>query len=310
MTDISVKYEQLIQDLRKDFRPQREWGEGRGIFLVIGHFVVGIGAGAWLLGLVFNYDPGLVAGFLLCCVGGVAHLGFLGRPERFWRMVTQIKRAWISRGFLGLTFFLIGAVLYLPPRIHADWPWAAQSMPAEIGWWLAGAGMIILIVYMGFVYEASKGIPFWNSPLHPALYIAYAVRGGAAALLVCMAVLGAPSADSIPTILKLWIGITAVVAVLFVLELQGAATGGNEAARQSVKELLAGRMALYFYIGTLAVGLVLPLVLSTGTVAPLSLAILAAVGLLSALGDFFMKYTTIRAGVYLPLKPKHMRRSS
>jgi hypothetical protein len=31
------------------------------------------------------------------------------------------------------------------------------------------------------------------------------------------------------------------------------------------------------------------------------LAALAAVGLLSALGDFFMKYTTIRAGIYLPL---------
>ena len=36
MAEISVKYERLIQDLRRDFRPQREWGEGRGVFLVIG----------------------------------------------------------------------------------------------------------------------------------------------------------------------------------------------------------------------------------------------------------------------------------
>ena len=43
MTDISAKYEKLIQDLRQDFRPQREWGEGRGVFLVIGHFLVGSG---------------------------------------------------------------------------------------------------------------------------------------------------------------------------------------------------------------------------------------------------------------------------
>ncbi|MCC6779184.1 MAG: hypothetical protein IT537_21580, partial [Hyphomicrobiales bacterium] len=41
--------------------------------------------------------------------------------------------------------------------------------------------------------------------------------------------------------------------------------------------------------------------LVSGKLAPLSLAVLAAVGLLSALGDFFMKYTTIRAGIYLPL---------
>ena len=30
------KYEQLIDDLRQDYRPQRDGGEGRGIFLVIG----------------------------------------------------------------------------------------------------------------------------------------------------------------------------------------------------------------------------------------------------------------------------------
>ena len=38
------KYAQLIDDLRADLRPQRQWGEGRGIFLVVGHFVVGIAA--------------------------------------------------------------------------------------------------------------------------------------------------------------------------------------------------------------------------------------------------------------------------
>ena len=56
--------------------------------------------------------------------------------------------------------------------------------------------MVVLIVYMGFVYTASKGIPFWNSPLHPVLYMAYALRGGIAALLVTMALFDAPSAGA------------------------------------------------------------------------------------------------------------------
>jgi len=308
MTDIGMKYERLIQDLRQDFRPQREWGEGRGLFLVIGHFLVGVAAGAWLFGLLFGYLPGLVVGFLLAGAGGIAHLAFLGRPERFWKMARRIKTAWVARGFLGLTLFLVGAALYLPPLLLGSWPWGPASAIAWLGWLMAAAGMVVLIVYMGFVYTASKGIPFWNSPLHPVLYMAYAFRGGAAALLVAMAALGIPSQDTAERLITIWIGVTTVVIVLFALEIQGALTSGNVAARRSVREMLAGRVAVYFYGGTLVLGLLVPLVLVSGQLAPLSLAVLAAIGLFSAVGDFFMKYATIRAGVYLPLDPRPLRR--
>jgi formate-dependent nitrite reductase membrane component NrfD len=306
MTEISAKYEQLIQDLRRDFRPQREWGEGRGLFLVIGHFLVGVAAGAWLFGLIFNYTPGLIAGFILAGGGGIAHLAFLGRPERVLNMIYRVRTAWISRGFVGLTLFLVGAALYLPPLVLANWPWAADSVLGYLGWGMAAFGMVVLIVYMGFVYEASKGIPFWNSPLHPVLYMAYALRGGIAALLVTMALFDAPSAGA-PRLVTIWIAITAVVIVLFILEIQGALTGGNPAARRSVRDMLAGRMAVYFYGGTLLIGLVVPVVLLSGQIASLSVGVLAAIGLFSALGDFFMKYTTIRAGIYLPLWPRQAR---
>jgi sulfite dehydrogenase (quinone) subunit SoeC len=306
MTEISAKYEQLIQDLRRDFRPQREWGEGRGLFLVIGHFLVGVAAGAWLFGLIFNYTPGLIAGFILAGGGGIAHLAFLGRPERVLNMIYRVRTAWISRGFVGLTLFLVGAVLYLPPLVLTGWPWAADSVPGYIGWGMAACGMVVLIVYMGFVYEASKGIPFWNSPLHPVLYMAYALRGGIAALLVTMALFDAPNAGA-AHLVTIWTAITAVVIVLFTLEIQGALTGGNPAARQSVRDMLAGRMAVYFYVGTLLIGLVVPVVLLSGQIAQLSVGMLAAIGLFSALGDFFMKYTTIRAGIYLPLRPRQVR---
>ena len=42
MEPTRIKYQQLIRDLRTELRPQREWCQGRGIFLVIGHFVVGV----------------------------------------------------------------------------------------------------------------------------------------------------------------------------------------------------------------------------------------------------------------------------
>ncbi len=309
MAEISAKYEQLIDDLRQDFRPQREWGEGRGLFLVIGHFLVGVAAGAWLFGLVFDYPPGLFAGFLLAGVGGIAHLGFLGRPERFWKMARHVRTAWVARGFVGLTLFLTGAALYVAPLVFTAWPWAAASTIGWLAWFVAAAGMVILIVYMGFVYSASKGIPFWTSPLHPLLYMAYALRGGAAALLVAMAMLGVPSQEMAQRLITSWIAITAFVIVVFILEMQSALSGGNAAARRSAREMLAGRFAAYFYGGTLTLGLLVPLVLLSGKLVPVSIAILAAVGLLSALGDFFIKYTTIRAGIYasLELRPARVR---
>ena len=67
-------------------------------------------------------------------------------------------------------------------------------------------------------------------------------------------------------------------------------------------ELFAGRVAIYFYGGTLMLGLAIPAWLVwTGLSGPLSLGAMTLLGLASAFGDFFMKYSTIRAGVYLPV---------
>lgn len=296
-----AKYDQLIQDLRCDLRPQREWAEGRGIFMVVGHFVVGVAAGTWLFALLFDTRAGLAVAFVLAGLGGIAHLANLGRPERFWKMVAHVRTSWIARGFFGLSFFLAGAFLYLVPLYAPGVLWGSGSLAAGIGYGLAIVGMLVLMGYMGFVYTASKGIPFWNSPLHPALYIAYALRGGIAALLVSMA-LGAQGSASLSQLLLLWAGITAVVVAFFLLEIHGALTSGNPAARRSVHDLLAGRLAITFYGGTLALGLLLPAwFVWAGLSGPLSLGAMAVLGLASAFGDFFMKYSTIRAGVYLPV---------
>jgi len=301
MQTTRAKYERLIGDLSTELRPQREWCEGRGLFLVIGHFVVGVAAGTWLFALLFESRAGLAAAFGLAALGGLAHLAFLGRPGRFWRMAAHWRTSWISRGFVGLALFLAGAALYLVALFAPGAPWAAGSWLAQTGYAAALAGMLVLMVYMGFVYTASKGVPFWTSPLHPALYIAYALRGGVAALAVALA-LGAASSATMEGLLLAWSGVTAAVIALFALEVHGALTGGNAAARRSVHELLAGRVALYFYCGTLALGILVPAWLAwQGLSGQLSLAALAALGLASALGDFFMKYATIRAGVLLPV---------
>lgn len=284
------RYQQLLADLRADYRPQREWGEGRGVLLVVGHFLVGIAGGTWLLSWWFGVTAGLMTAVLLGGLGGLGHLAFLGRPERAFKMVRHWRTSWISRGFVGLTLFLAGGCLHLAFELAAP-----GGLAALIAGLAALAGTLTIIGYMGFTYTASKGVPFWNSPLHPVLYIAYAVRGGVAMLLVLAAFGHASGAALMP----LWLVVTGLVALLFALELQGAAAGSDVAARRSVHDILAGRLAAIFYGGTLAIGLGVPLALgAAGGDYPV---IMALVGLTSAAGDFFMKLSTVRAGVYRPL---------
>ena len=301
MEHTRTKYDQLIQDLRSDLRPQREWSEGRGIFMVIGHFVVGVAGGTWLFSLLYGNRTGLALAFVLGGLGGLLHLANLGHPGRAWKMMLQFRRSWISRGFFGLSFFLAGAFLVLVPLFLPGVLWRSDSVIAGIGNVLAILGMLTMIGYMGFVYTASKGIPFWNSPLHPALYIAYALRGGIAGLLLALA-LSAQALPSITNLLLLWTVITSMVILFFGLEVHGALTSGNAAAQRSVHELFAGSVAIYFYGGTLLLGLAVPAWLVwTGLSGPLSLVAMVVLALASAFGDFFMKYSTIRAGVYLPV---------
>lgn len=303
--DKQARYSQLLEDLSSEYRPQREWAEGRGFFLIVGHFVVGVAGGTWLFGLFFSNTDAMILSFVLACIGGLAHLGNLARPERAFKMMSQFRTSWVARGFWGLTFFLIGGFLVLVPVLLPGSFWASDGIIGTIGLWLSIIGVVILIGYMGFVYTASKSIPFWNSPLHPVLYMSYAFRGGAAALLLVLAARGQPL-DPGMNLLQIWIGITATVIVLWILELQAALTSGDETAKKSVHELLAGRLAIYFYGGTLLIGLLVPVLLVTSYIDSLPSSIMALIGLASVIGDFFIKFSSIKAGIHLPVRLPHI----
>lgn len=297
MSTARSRYEQFLVDLAADYRPQRQWAEGRGIYLIIGHFFVGVAGGAWVYGVLFAAPATLIVAYLLAALGGLAHLLNLARPERFWRMMTRVKTSWVARGFWGLLLFLLGGLLYLPPLFAPTISWSSSGPIAEIGNVLAWAGAVLMIVYMGFVYSTSKGIPFWHSPLHPILYIAYALRGGAAALLTTVALLDLPI-DPQSGLLKSWIIITAIVIVLWAFELHTVITAGDPAAKQSVHELFRGRLILYVYVGILVIGLLIPVLLVSGTIVRVGQTTLAVVGLASIAGDFFIKFASIKAGVH------------
>jgi formate-dependent nitrite reductase membrane component NrfD len=282
------------QDLGQVYRPQREWIDGRGLLIVIAHFFSGIGAGAWLWSTLYDFDIGrwLAVG---CVVGlsGIAHLAFLGRWKRFWRILRRPHQSWISRGMWAIGVFALAAFGSQVPAFETG-PVAALLVGVSV------IAACVILAYEGFVYAASKAIPFWRTRLLPALYIAYGLRGGAA-LLLAAAALGGDGFD-VATVeaVKLWVIVSTAVLILLYL-VSGSLAGG--AAKESVSALISGRISPAFYGGTIAMGILIPIGLAVFRDAfgiP-ELAVLGAIGVTSLIGDFYVKYCVVKAGVFTPL---------
>ena len=286
-------HQQSLTDLNLTYRPQREWIEGRGLLVVVAHFFSGVGAGAWLFSVALDFDAGLVISTAVVAgLAGPAHLAFLGRRQRFWRMAARPQSSWISRGVWGLAVFLAGAIPYAVPAVRDS-----AIGPVVLG--VSLAGMAMVLAYKGFVYAVSRAIPFWHLPLLPVLYIAYGLRGGAAVLLVAGAVAGDAFDIDLLEVIKLWVVVSSAVLVLVYLALARSAGG---AARRSAGELVAGKVSPAFYAGTVFFGLVLPIVLGVmGATTGTSRGLLAVIGLSSLVGDFYIKYCIVKAAVYLPI---------
>jgi len=285
-------FRQRLTDLNLTYRPQREWIEGRGLLVVAAHFFSGVGAGAWLFSVALNFDAGLVISIAVVGLAGAAHLAFLGRWQRFWRIALRPHTSWISRGLWGLAILLVGAIPYAVPAVR-------DSVIGPLVLGVSLAGMLVVLAYHGFVYAVSRAIPFWRLRLLPVLYIAYGLRGGAALLLVAGAVASGAFNIDLLEVIKLWVVVSSAVLVLLYLVL---ARGAGGAARRSAGELVAGRVSPAFYVGVVFLGLVVPIALgAVGATTGVSRGLLAAIGLSSLAGDFYIKYCIVKAGMYLPI---------
>ncbi len=81
----------------------------------------------------------------------------------------------------------------------------------------------------------------------------------------------------------------------------GVPRGG--AARESVSQLVAGRISPAFYGCTVLAGIIVPIGLTLGheALGGPELFLLGAIGIASLVGDFYVKYCIVKAGVYVPL---------
>jgi formate-dependent nitrite reductase membrane component NrfD len=278
-----------------NYTRQTEWIDRRGLFLWLAFYAGGLGGGLYLVSLYFNSIWGMFLGWLV--VGGIkgtAHLIFLGKPLRAWRIVFRPQSSWLSRGILFvLAFALFGAVQMALTH------WAPGSAAEIVFKVLAGAAAFAVAIYTGFVLNSVKAVPFWNSILLPILFIFCGIMGGLG-LSVIIAMNGGNVNLSEAEAGTRWLLIinAFLIGIYLWMAANREATG-----KKSVLETIRGQLAPFFWIGIVVLGIIVPLAVAllshvaAGASTPL---ILTGV-VCDIIGGLTLRYCVLKAGAYQPL---------
>jgi anaerobic dimethyl sulfoxide reductase subunit C (anchor subunit) len=275
--------------------PQVDWivGGGKSIWLAL--FFTETGAGLFFVSLFFKNTAGMILGWVLCLLlGGGFFLFHMGHPLRAFRAVLKPQSSWISRGVIFINSFGILGAIYIITAIMAP---DNEYMVLKV---IMAALCILVAIYAGMLMSFVRAIPLWNSGLLPMSYVVAGLWSGAEILLAIHLLSGAPVEQ-----IELWIRILlpsfALILILYLISINTSSKIGKE----SVKRIVAGDLALLFFVGAVFIGLILPIFmvlysLSAGiTSVPVALLLVAIV--CGLIGDLTVRYCILKGGLYSPV---------
>jgi len=278
-----------------NYTRQTEWIDHRGIFLWIAFYAGGLGGGLYLVSLYFNSLWGMFISWLIIAVlKGGTHLIYLGKPMRFWRIMTRPNSSWLARGFIFVVLFVIFAAVQL---VFSFWlPGGAAEIVFKV---LAAVSAFIVTIYTGFVLKTVKAVPFWNSALLPVLFVLCGVLGGFG-LAVIIALNGGNIDIEAAEMGSRWLLI--INAVLIAVYLWSA-SNRETTGKQSVMEQIKGSNAPVFWVGIVILGIIIPIVIAFSSyyVTPVSSALLIFGVACEIAGGLALRYCVLKAGAYKPL---------
>ena len=298
---------------------QTEWIEGKGLLVWLAEVFSALGTGLYLVSLFFALQEdfavtafwaGIFGWIMIAIFKLPLHLAYLGKPWRFWRSFPPFsnawKTSWFARGIVFTMIFLAFGVLQLVMQglIAYDVTDGSGVVAANYVFMvLAGVFCVMTSVYCGFAMSYCKSVPFWNTGLLPIVFLLMGIADGLALIMGVGLVTGEdviPVAESATRIML-------IINSLLILSYLVNANYQSTTAELSVKELIRGRLAWVFWLGIVALGIVIPFVISiasyfSGSEATTGLLVFAIV--CHTIGAFSLKYGVLKVGIYRPLLPK------
>jgi polysulfide reductase chain C len=250
--------------------PESAWG-----WLIVTYlFLAGAGAGAFLAAVACDLlapdwskalaRAGSLASGPLVAVGTVClvfdlEAGFW-QPWRQLYLVSNLT-SMISWGVIILSAFIPVALLYA----------AALNEISFVGRYakkylrhLEIIGSVLAVAtagYTGVLIAVVNGVPFWNTPVMPVLFMASAMSTGLAVAMIGAAIIDISTIRTLSNFALghvIFLAIEAVVLMMFILM---SLTRSVEAAT-SANILLSGFLSPYFWALVVMVGILVPFVLS------------------------------------------------
>jgi formate-dependent nitrite reductase membrane component NrfD len=281
-----------------NYTRQTEWIDKRGIFLWIAFYAGGLGGGLYLVSLFFNSLWGMLISWLIITViKGGTHLMYLGKPTRFWRIMTRPQTSWLARGFIFVVLFSLFGAIQL---VLSHWlPGSAAEIVFKV---LAGIAAFCVAAYTGIILKNIKGVPFWNSALLPVLFVLCGILGGFG-LSVIIALNGGDINLAAAETGSRWLLLANVLVIIIYL---WQASRRETVGKQSVLEQLHGHSAPIFWGGIVALGIVIPLGIAVASMihGDLASTILVTGVVCEIIGGLALRYCVLKAGAYKPLVAK------
>lgn len=282
---------------------QTEWIEGQGVLIWLAEVFSSLGTGLYLVSIFVNNWWGALIGWLVViCLKLPLHVVYLGRPLRFWRSMPPFTKAWrtswIARGtFFTAVFSLLGILQLLSSYFSSG---SGIDILVKV---LAGFFCVLTAVYCGFMMSYCKSLPFWNTGVLPIVILNAGIADGLALLLGLGMYAGGVNFSAVEAVTRILL----LFNVLLIATLVMNGSYRSATAGFSAKEMISGRAAWAFWIGTVLLGIVVPLAISLQTLwgaGETTHGLMIAAVVAHTVGAFGLKYCILKVGIYEPILPK------
>ena len=249
---------------------ENAWG-----WLIISYlFLAGAGAGAFIAAVACDLlapdwskslaRAGSLASGPLVAVGTMClvfdlEAGFW-QPWRQLYLVSNLS-SMISWGVIVLSFFIPVAILYAAAL--NDLTFVGRYAKKYL-WRLEIIGSVLAVataIYTGILIAVVNGVPFWNTPLMPVLFLASAMSTGLAVAMIGAAIIDITTIRTLSNFALGHVIFLAIEAVVLMLLIFMSLTR-SAAAAASAQMLISGVLSPYFWLLVVVLGILVPFVLS------------------------------------------------
>ena len=253
-----------------------------------------ISAGVFLvafLALAFNFSAVSITNIWITVITGLVFLGLTGlllvmdldQPKRFLNVLLRPQwGSWLVRG--GYSISIYGLILTLFGAAH----YFEFKTTAYVILWIGAVTAVMVAIYTAFLFAQAKGRDFWQSPTLVLHMLIHSFMAGAAVFSITNVFFGSSLEweQFLKMVLYIAIGVN-----LFILVIELTMTHPTDDAKRVAHEIVGGRYRKLFWMGTVLIGNVLPIIflIVGGT------ALSAVAGLLIILGIYFTEKIWIEA---------------